>query len=515
MSGAGTAASVGDPPAHRRLLRGIAATAAGQTFVAVTSGVQAVLIGAIFGTTPGTDGFFAAYGVYTLFVLLAQSWRTAIVARLAEAPSRFERFNRFCGATAVIFVVSGLIFVPLGATVASVFAGSLPPEAASTVRETLLLLWPAAGAQMVAALAAAMLGLLGDYTRAAIANSAGSATAIVGFLLLHRSMGVTALPVSILCGTFVTMVPLVEALVRAGWRPTAAIVTQLARNARAAGLLLFSSLTNALVYLVYLLSLAFASRLGTGVVTIYSYAYFVLGFATTFVSSSVMVVLAAPIAATWDRNARSLRPHMDDVIRTGLMIVIPVVAAGALIGNDVASALLTAFTPSSINDLLTVFFILSPVLVTSVAVTVPSVALFTLGRYRDRAVVALVVLLLHAAWSSLALITGSLAVLAAAAAASSIVGLVGVYWLLFGRDLVESLRWLVKQVLYVGAPAAACFVLTAVAFRQLAPSAFGDACALLVGLLLYGGWIATFMPHQRSLALRVAYSLRPSTETSR
>ncbi|HEY8769402.1 MAG TPA: lipid II flippase MurJ, partial [Thermoleophilaceae bacterium] len=441
---------------HQRLARGVAATGLGQSFVGFASGVQAVLVGALIGTTAGTDGFFAAYGLYTLVGVFAQSWRTTIVARLTESPSQFSAFNRFCGAAAVIFLASGVIFVGLGGPVSALLGGSLPPEARTVARETLLILWPAAGAQMLAALAASMLGLLGNYSRAAIAYSAGSAVSIVAFLLLQPSLGLTALSVAILIGTIISAGMLLVSLARAGWRPSPAIIFELRANTRVALLLLGASTTNALVYLSYLISLTFAARLGEGAVTIYSYAYFGLQFVTTFVSSSVMIVLAAPIASTWDRRPRSLRPYYDDVFRTGLMIVLPVVAAALLVGQDVASALLRQFSHRDAQSLITVFLILTPGLVTAIAVTIPSVALFTLGRYRARATVAFVVVVLHALFCAIAVSTDKLAALALAGMATSLTGTIGVLWLLYGRAFTAVVARLAGQLLSVAVPAALC-----------------------------------------------------------
>ena len=53
----------------------------------------ALLVLFAFGKTPKTDGLFAAYAVYGVLLMLAQSLRTTIVARLVEAPSLWTRRN--------------------------------------------------------------------------------------------------------------------------------------------------------------------------------------------------------------------------------------------------------------------------------------------------------------------------------------------------------------------------------------------------------------------------------------
>ena len=68
---------------------------AGNTLVTSVSQIVTMGLGAIlafvvvfaFGKTDKTDGFFTAYGVYGVLVIVAQSLRTTLLARLVEAPS--------------------------------------------------------------------------------------------------------------------------------------------------------------------------------------------------------------------------------------------------------------------------------------------------------------------------------------------------------------------------------------------------------------------------------------------
>jgi len=491
----------------RRAVLGVGTTSLGQIVVGVTSGVQAILVATKFGITSATDGFFAAYGVYSLVVLLGQSWRTTLVARMVESNSPFSSFNRFCGAAGLVFAACGILFVGLGAPLASLLTGGLPPDAAATAREALLILWLAAGGQLVAALAAAALGIRGDYGRAALAFSAGSLVSIGGFLALEPAWGITALPSSILIGTAVTVTPLLHAMYRAGWRPSRTILVDLVPNARAAGLALVSSLTNVFVYLVFVVSIAMAARLGEGMTTIYTYAYFALGLVTTLVGSSVMIVLAAPLAAVWDRRPGSLRPYTDDVFRTGLMIVIPIAAAAAVLGGDIATVVFREFTQSEIDALVMTFLILSPSMAATVAGTVPSLALLTLGRYRATAVVALAALVMQVGFSIIAVALDSLAVLAAASAAASITRVLGTMLLLYGPGFTDACLRLGRQILQLTLPSAACFALPAL-LLYVESNALVALGTYLVGLALYGAWIAAFMPTHRLLAIRLLQSLR-------
>lgn len=491
----------------RRAVLGVGVTSLGQIVVGVASGVQAILVAAIFGVTAGTDGFFAAYGVYSLAVLLAQSWRVTLVPRLVDSGSSFHSFNRFCGGAGLVFALTGVLFVPLGGPLASFLTGDLPGRAQDVAQEALLIMWPAAGCQLIAALSAAMLGVLGQYSRAALAYGLGSVVSIGSLVALEPSLGMTAVPCSILIGSLVTAVPLTWALVRAGWRPARSVVLALGDNARAAGLALVSSLTNVFVYLVFIISIAVATRLGEGVATIYTYAYFVIGLVTTLVGSSVMIVLAAPLAAVWDRRPESLRPYRDDVFRTGLMIVIPVAAAAAVLGEDVTGAVLGQFSDSEAHLLVVTFLVLSPSLATTVASTVPSLALFTLGRYPATAVVALVALAIQGALSLGAWALDSLVALAAAGTAASVIRMVGAFMLLYGPGVLAVCARLGRQLLELAVPAAACFALPALLLAG-GDGIVLDASAFAIGALLYAAFIGFLMPPHRLLALRLLRSVR-------
>jgi peptidoglycan biosynthesis protein MviN/MurJ (putative lipid II flippase) len=497
------------PKATRRAVLGVGATSLGQVVVGVTSGVQAALVAAKFGVTAATDGFFAAYSVYTLVVLVAMSWRTTLVARMVEADSPHGSFNRFCGAAGLVFAVCGILFVALGGPLASFLTGDLPPVATATARDSLVILWLAAGGQLVAALAAAALGIRGDYVRPAVALSAGSLVSIAGFLALEPFWGITALPSAILIGSVVTVTPLLHAMWRAGWRPSRTIIVDVVPNARAAGLALVSSLTNVFVYLVFVVSIAMAARLGEGTTTLYTYAYFALGLVTTLVGSSVAIVLAAPLAAVWDRRPSSLRPYADDVFRIGLMIVIPIAAAAVLLADDVVRAVFPEFTEHEIDTLVLTFLILSPSMASTVAATIPSLALITLGRYPTTAVIALAALGMQVGFSFIALALHSVAVLAAASAAASIARLLGSMVVLYRPGFAEACLRLGRQLLQLLLPAVACFAAPAL-LLYVESNALAAVGTYVIGLILYGAWIAAFMPAHRLLAMRLLHSLRPA-----
>src|SRR5437867_1393516 len=156
-----------DPAAPRRVALSVVFTGASQGVSMIAGGVLAILVAALFGSTAQTDGFFLAYGVYSLLVLVAQSTRTAIPARLLETETLFGAFDRYLAGAALLFLASGVALLGFAGPLATLLTGSDAGPAHAAAAESLRILWPAVGGQLFAALAAAMLGVAGDFTRAA------------------------------------------------------------------------------------------------------------------------------------------------------------------------------------------------------------------------------------------------------------------------------------------------------------------------------------------------------------
>ena len=167
----------------------------------VTGGLLAVIVAATIGSNAETDGFFAAFAVYSMVAALAQSARTTVVARMLEGPSRFAAFDEYLGGGLLLFLAIAIIFGPLGRPVADLLTSGLPGTAGSTAASALLVFIPASALQIYAAFGAAMLGALGDFVWAGVAFVGGSLLSIMAFLALRPALGVDALAVAILIGS--------------------------------------------------------------------------------------------------------------------------------------------------------------------------------------------------------------------------------------------------------------------------------------------------------------------------
>ncbi|MGZ6707640.1 MAG: hypothetical protein ACXVFN_11930 [Solirubrobacteraceae bacterium] len=469
--------------------RSVVLTSVSQAMAMGTGGVLAVLIAARFGGSARTDGFFAAYGVYGLILLLAQSTRLTVVPRLVGGATTFERFDRFVAALAVLWVATGIAFIPLGGLLADAITST--SAAQTTARTAFIVLWPAAGAQLIAALGAAMLGVLGRYTGAAASYVAGSLCSVAAFLVLAGPLGVDAVAPALLAGSVVVAAPIVAGLVRSGWRPRP--------RASAPGvwprtwIVLMGAASLALPQLLYVLAMAAAGHLGPGAPTTFSYGFFGSQVFVSMLAGSLSIVLAAPLAATWDRDPRSLAVPVSNAFRLSLLILGPSLAAIVLVGRQVAAPILAGFTAAQIDSAIHALLALSPMILAAQATSIGLVALYALHRHAAIVVVALGATVLQAVLCVLAVPVHRITAIAGATSISAVVFAAGLYLLLYGGAgaVTEGGRRLLDLV-RIGVPAAACFALAAL----ISPSRWVD---LVLGLALYAVYVALALRPEREL----------------
>ena len=204
--------------------------------------------------------------------------------------------------------------------------------------------------------------------------------------------------------------------------------------------------------LAYVVSLGFAARMGTGAVTLYTYAFFTASALIAATAGPVTIVLAAPLSETWDRRRESLEPYLLAVFRSGLTLVVPVLATAAIVGRDLVGAVLgSSLDVSDQRTLVLTFLALSGTIVSSMAAPVPTLAAFAEARYVQLAVISAASMVLHAVLSFVGYRSGHLEALAGAASASSLCSLGLLLVIVYGdraratallllREWAESLR---------------------------------------------------------------------------
>ena len=482
----------------RRLVGSAAVTAVLQLASMGIGALLAVLIVQLFGKDAQTDGVLAAYGVYSLIVVLAQTFRATIVPRLTEDDSGFGRFDEYLGATLALFVLAALPLVALGGPIAALLTGDLGDEARDAAQTALLWFWVAAGGQLVAALGAALLATRNEFALPGGAYVAGGITACVVLAVASGPLDVEAVAVGVAAGSAVTVLIVAARLLALGYRPSAGRIRPRRITVLAISTMLIGAAANIIGQLNYVITIGFAAHLGEGAVTIYSYAFFGMGLLVGVTSAPAALVMAAPIARDWDRRTASLRPHLLDVVRTGLVLLVAPVALAAACGDELAAlALGGALTEGDRDVLIQTFLALSLNTVTVLMAAVPTAAAFALGQYRLVGGAAAVGAGAHVALSALALQGDRLEWLGAATTLASVIWLSVLLRLLYGpteapgvvRELLGEVgRVVLAAAVAYGVPLAIGFAVGGVAVQALAWIAGTALFAVILRARLTDHW---------------------------
>jgi peptidoglycan biosynthesis protein MviN/MurJ (putative lipid II flippase) len=479
-----------------------AITALSQVASMALGAVIALVILLRFGKDAETDGLFAAYGVYGVLVVVAQSFRATIVARLAEGPSPFAALDRYLGAVAVLFVAAGIPLLVLAEPLARLLTADLGPTAVDAARTSLMILWFASGAQLAGALLAAALAVRDDFALSGAAYVGGGVVSVAALLALAPLLGIQAVALGLCLGGATTVGLMLLRLLRLGYRPSPAGMVPDRTAVGRAALLVWAAAGTLSTQLAFVVTLGFAARLGEGAPTLYTYATFVFGLFLASTAGAMTIVLAPRLAETWDGRPESLHAPLLEVFRAGLTLIAPIVGVVAVAGPAVASLPLDGHDARVLTDTV---LAMSGGLVAGVAMPVPLVALYTQGRYAAVAAVGLQGIVLQFGLSALAVGFDSLVALGLASLVTGLAGAVVVLALVFGRGAWRVLALLGREVVAVAAVGALAFVpagaLGAIGGRVVQP------VAALLGLGAFVALAPRLLPRHWELAQRV---LRPA-----
>jgi hypothetical protein len=273
------------------LLTGLA-----QVVVALAAAGAGALLAHKFGRSAETDGFLDAYAVYLVLILAAQSFRMVVVPDLTRAAARGElsaESRRYGIAHLCLAVPVSILVGVFSSQLADLLTGSLPPRAAHVAARALVVLVPAAFVQLLAALAASALAALDSYGTAAAGFALGGIAGLVVFAALANSHGIVSLAWGLAANAVVALaVPTVALLRRGALR--GAMPGRLEIGPRLWHLVQGAAVPVALQG-CYLLGLRFASRLGVGSVSSFSYAYLAASTLVGATAFSLGLISAAPL----------------------------------------------------------------------------------------------------------------------------------------------------------------------------------------------------------------------------
>src|SRR2546421_2934891 len=173
-------------------------TLTGLSFLTV-SGAAAVggaFLAHKFGRDVRTDGFMAAYGVYLVLVLGAQSFRMVVVPDLTRAAGEGllgDEFRAYVIAFTVVAIPASVIVAAFPGFFGELVTGRLPHESAAIAGRALPWLVPAAFGQLLAALAASALAARDNYLVAAAGFAVGAIGGVAVFVVLAGAHGLVSL----------------------------------------------------------------------------------------------------------------------------------------------------------------------------------------------------------------------------------------------------------------------------------------------------------------------------------
>jgi hypothetical protein len=273
-------------------------------------------------------------------------------------------------------------------------------------------------------------------------------------------------------------------------------------------LVLSGSIGSVALQLTYVVTLAFAARTGEGAVTLYSYSFFAAALLIGAVAGPAAIVLAAPVARTWDRRPESLDPHLLAVFRAGLALIVPVIAAAVLIGDDIVELILgSELSAADADTVVRTFLALFGMVVATLALPVPGLAAFAASRYLAVGSVSVAGIIVHLAASAVAAAAfDTLESLAAAASVSSVAILAMTLGIVYGRELMRPLGLLVVELARVVAVAAVAFGPPGIVAAALGGPGW-DVAATLVGAAAFLVLLRARLPRNWELVLRIAAPL--------
>jgi hypothetical protein len=355
--------------------------------VSGSAAVLGVLLSRKFGHGVRTDGFFAAYGVYLAVVLVAGALRVVVLPRFVVARSD-GRLGHEVGAW------TGGLALPLGAAVALALAwphgiaSALTSSADAREQAAALLPWvvPSAVAQVYGGLVASALAAYDDYASAAFGFAAGSVCGVVLTVVLVDH-GVIAFGWGLaLNGALSLAIPLVPLLRRgAAATPDGRPWSRLLELGE--GIALPIALQG-----LYVVAYRFASGLGTGRATTFSYAYLIAAFLVAVTATSIALVSTVPLA----REGASPERVARHVVAIAWLSLVPVAAAAGvftLAGEPLVRRVLGAsYGGGTGAELGRLVGYLAPWMVASVVVSVAYPIVFVRGRARWLPALAVAVL---------------------------------------------------------------------------------------------------------------------------
>jgi peptidoglycan biosynthesis protein MviN/MurJ (putative lipid II flippase) len=484
------------------------AMAAAAFAMAAASGLQALLYLSSFGVGQRTDGFFAAFALYSTFGIFSQSIRVTSAPLLVGDRPRMTP-AQLAGALVIVAIPVAIATWPLASLSAKGLAPGLEPGAQAVTSHALFILGGAMILQLWAAGAATLLAVRNRFDRVAVAYISGALVGTVVYLAVSGTAGELSLGWSMLAMAAVTCTVMVSGVWSSGGLGGTARRIELRGLVRSVGLVLGSTLVYLAFNALFLVTVAFASRFDAGDATVVSYAYL---FASYLVAGTGFALGLSRIADMRRGALADWREVIADTVPAGfrysLLLCAPALAALVAAGAPLIGAIFPdSLDAAQVHQLRVFGALLGAWTVAALLVTLLLPAMFALGRAKLVNLLALPLVALHVAATAIGgALFGVDGVVCALCVAPSCFA--AVLLVIGARGSAGALaRELGRDGLRFCVLAAACFGAGA-AVGSLASGVVGALIALAVGGVLYA--LVTSRLAARQVRLLVT-AVRPSS----
>jgi peptidoglycan biosynthesis protein MviN/MurJ (putative lipid II flippase) len=308
------------------------------------SAVQALLLVALVHDRAQTDGFLAAYSLYTPIALFGVSLRVSLVPLLAsasqgEAGQQTERVLAQMGRVTLMVAVAGLALVlPL----AAFLSRDLPPAGHRTVLLTLLLLLPAACLQIHVGTLSSVLNVRGRFPRSIAFYALAGIVGIAGSAAMLPLVGAIGAALGLLGGALALTVAHRREVRRLGL-PLPALARRPPSDRRALTVHLLAGSSLVLGQQVNLAIALSALSHTAGAITLYSYGYFLVGLLLNATATAISLVTLPGLVASFQRSGgTAAHAHLRAISPYLFAVLLPLLAALAAFAQPLVAA---AFRP--------------------------------------------------------------------------------------------------------------------------------------------------------------------------
>jgi peptidoglycan biosynthesis protein MviN/MurJ (putative lipid II flippase) len=473
----------------------------------IVSGVSAVVgvvIAREFGRSAETDGLLSAYGVFIVIAIAAQGIRVAILPELARALADRRLAGEIAGSALAlaVFAIPLVLVTELGAQpLAGLLTGDESEIARDTAADALRWMVPAASVYLFAGLAASGLAARDDYGTAAFGFAAGALAGLTLILLRVEEHGIIAVAwgMSLNAAIAFSVPASVLAVHALRTRMPAQAMRPTGPPLRVRlGTFVVGALLPLALQLLYLVSLPFAGRLGTGAATSFVYAYLAAASLVAVTAGSLGLVTSVPLSRGELTGASASR-HVVSATWVALTLIGGAAGIFALAGGDVVEAVLGGAYEGDVGaEVGRLIVVLSLWMVAFVGITVAFPLAFVSGKTRGLPWIASAALALQIplAWAAGSLF--ELEGLALALAISNLLVLVVLLGTL--HALQPSVRGMVSAGAVVGAIAVAAFVPVGLVFEPYTGATLGLGAYLILLALVRPEGLSSSWRYLRALA---------------